>query len=67
MPTETITSKDATVVVHAAYTGGIKIDVTCRQAKWTGLTPQQFGDLVYPAIDMAALHQSEGQQDDPQT
>jgi hypothetical protein len=54
MPKETISFKDATVTVHAGLTGSIKIDVDCRSLVREGLTPTEFAELIYPAIDAAA-------------
>jgi hypothetical protein len=53
MPDEKITFNDALVVVHASLFGNVQIEVACRNYRAT-LTPQQFAELVYPAIDAKA-------------
>ncbi len=54
MPTETITYKDASVVVNAGLFGGVKIDVHCRNLSLNKMSTDEFAQLIYPAIDAAA-------------
>ena len=54
MPEEKISFKDAVVDVHAGVFGPTTIDVVCRNLTLKDLSPSQFAELVYPAIDAAA-------------
>jgi hypothetical protein len=51
MPTKVIQYKDATVTVHAPVFGEVTIDVDCRNYHASGLTTDQFAQLIYPVID----------------
>lgn len=51
MPTKVIKFEDATITVHVpAFGGEIKIDIACEDKGIVGLTTDQFGAIVYPAI-----------------